>query len=207
MKIAEQIAVCSTRGYPEEDASEWYRKYVVQRSHAQQRGIGRDLTFDQYLALAKESGLEKPDQVGRGDDCFHLARIEDEGNYTLGNCRFIPAFHNRHEAVENGRYAEGARWRIGQTKETSDVLRKMAETKTGRTKASHQGHAVQADKIAKEFVLTAPDGTVHHGKNVVEFSKEHGLHHRCLYDVFAGRSKHHKGWTGHYVSSDQKAVF
>jgi hypothetical protein len=205
MKTNEQVTACIARGYPETDAEAWYRKFVVQRSHAQQRGIGRDLTFEQYLSLAKESGLENPAMIGKSDGCYHLARIEDAGDYTLSNCRFIPAEHNRLEAVENGRYAEGQQWRVGQTKETSETIRRMAETKTGRTKVSHQGIATQADKLAKEFVLKAPDGTVHRGKNVVEFCREHGLQHSNLYGVFSGKKNHHKGWTGHYVSSSQES--
>ena len=78
----------------------------------------------------------------------------------------------------------------------------MAEKLRGRTKENHAGVAIRADKLAKEFVMISPDGTVHQGKNVAEFCKEHDLRTSKVYRVFGGDNAHHKGWTGHYVQEE-----
>jgi hypothetical protein len=200
MRVEEQIKICSETGFDQADSQAWYQKYAIQRQSAQQRGIGRDLSFREYLNLANQAGLTKPDQIGRSAEQFHLSRHGDAGNYTTGNCRFITARENHFEAIQNGTLDRHHAAMIGQTKETSERVRKMAQKKTGRTKENDQGRAAQADKLAKEFVLRAPDGTVHRGKNVVEFCKQHNLDQANLAKVLSGKRPSHKQWTGFYTS-------
>ena len=44
------------------------------------------LTFDEYCQLLIQAGLKSSDLGVKG---YHLARFNDEGHYTLGNCRFL----------------------------------------------------------------------------------------------------------------------
>lgn len=203
MRFDEKTAVVSSAGFAENSTEDWFKKYRSQRDHAVQRGVNRELTFQDYLTLANEAGLKSPDQIGKSSEQYHLSRLGDQGDYIVGNCRFITASQNHVEAFANGRLDTRIEQQIGQTKETSERVRKMAESQTGKTKANNPGTAAQAEKLAKEFVLTAPDGTIHRGKNVVEFCKQHDLQHANLYKVFSGRKQHHKGWTGRYLESDK----
>lgn len=69
----------------------WRKLYVRQPSSS--------ITFDEYLALIKDSGL-RPDMVGLKRGQYHLARHNDSGAYSVGNCRFIPQEQNQKERKE-----------------------------------------------------------------------------------------------------------
>lgn len=56
------------------------------------------ITFREYLDLLKSSGL-RPDDVALSGG-FHLSRLNDEGAYSIGNCRFIPGAENVSERRE-----------------------------------------------------------------------------------------------------------
>jgi hypothetical protein len=185
MNFEEKIATVIALGFPAADAQEWAKKHSAHVGHAAARGLRSELTFQEYVTKAAEAGLQRPAQVGLRVDDFVLARIGDVGDYTSGNCRFITGRQNQIESVENGRRAI--------------AFQKASATMTGRTKDTHAGIKAQAEKLSKRFLLNAPDGMEHRGINVSEFCKANGLNVFSVYDVFSGRRKHHKGWTGQYL--------
>ncbi len=54
------------------------------------------LTLDEMVQLAEEAGIT-PDQVGTKNTDHLLGRINDLGNYEVGNCRFITVLDNKIE--------------------------------------------------------------------------------------------------------------
>jgi hypothetical protein len=189
-------------GLSPEHTNDWNQKYRNHLVNARKRGLESDLTFEDYLDLIVDAGIAEPSSVGRSLNQFQLGRLGDTGNYTKSSCRFITAEQNILEKKQNGGTAnvgkKSGEWRRGLTKETNETIARQAASMTGRTKETHAGVAAQAAKLAKNFVLTAPDGTVHTGNNVSEFSDRHGLNKFSLYNVFSGKQSNHKGWTGHY---------
>lgn len=181
------------------DAEVWFEKYRRHTNATPQRGLRSELSFKEYLDKAKESGITNPSLIGREKGQYSLGRIGDVGNYAVDTCRFITVEQNHRERYEN----EGGRRRIqamiGQTKETSERVRKMSETLTGRTKHNDPGVAAMAESRAKRFVMISPDKIEYSGSNLLEFCQRHELTAVAMYAVFAGRRQHHKGWTGYYV--------
>lgn len=160
---------------------EWRRKFWNLRKAARQKGVACHLTLDQYINLAKEAGIESPNQIGQKIDSFQMGRLGDVGDYELGNCRFITFKQNLDEMTSNGG--------------RSNAINKMI----GRTKDNNQSIASQSDKISKWYRMVSPTGEVFEGKNLKEFCKERGLTVSLVYLVFGGKAKHHKGWTGEYI--------
>ncbi|MEH2569868.1 hypothetical protein V1289_009495 [Bradyrhizobium sp. AZCC 2289] len=74
---------------------EQYRK---QKSNAKSRGILFRLTFDQWWAIWKESGMYE--RRGRGRRGFVMHRFGDSGPYEVGNVEIISASDNFREAME-----------------------------------------------------------------------------------------------------------
>ena len=70
--------------------NKWRRKWDTDKYGLNK---GFDLTFEQYCLLVKEAGL-KSSQLGFNGDGYVLARYNDEGPYTWGNCRFITQKEN-----------------------------------------------------------------------------------------------------------------
>lgn len=184
VRLSQKEVVVKDQGLNAEDAESWYIKYRGQRDHATERGLKSELTFEDYLTKAQEAGITSPEQIGPGKDKFVLGRHGDVGNYTGESCRFIPSEQNLQESHENGRRALAGQ--------------KCAITITGRTKENNPGTAAQAEKLAKNFVMIDPTGTVYRGSNLFEFCGQHGLDARAMYGVFSGRRPHHKQWTGRY---------
>lgn len=203
MDIDERIAVAQKHGYATESAQDWYVRYKRHLFTADKRGVGSELSFDQYMSKAREAGLSDFSEIGRCKGQYQLGRVGDVGVYVDGNCRFITTEQNRRECFENGRATEGNQRRAalmtGLTKDTSERLRKSSESLRGRTKETDAGHAIRAAKIAKQFVLRSPDGVTYTGSNLSEFCDTNDLSKFAMYDVFAGRRPHHKGWTGRYI--------
>lgn len=76
----------------------WKRKQY----DAKKRGIGFDLTLEQFEALILEAGITV-DQIGQRGDQYCLGRVNDEGAYTVGNCRFITVAQNNQEGARSKR--------------------------------------------------------------------------------------------------------
>ena len=70
----------------------WRNKCV----NAKKEGIECKLTFDEYCTLVKEAGLVSS-QLGFTGEKYVLGRYNDEGDYTLENCRFITQKENSDE--------------------------------------------------------------------------------------------------------------
>lgn len=82
-----------------DDDGELFNRYSRKRSNARFRmHIDFDLSFEQYCLLLKDAGV-KSSQIGIHPDCYVLARINDDGGYTWGNCRFITQAENLSERL------------------------------------------------------------------------------------------------------------
>jgi hypothetical protein len=57
------------------------------------------ITFDEYINMIQDAGL-RPSMIGLRRGQYHLARFNDSGAYSPGNCRFIPQEQNQHERKE-----------------------------------------------------------------------------------------------------------
>jgi hypothetical protein len=199
MKFEEKIATVIAAGLKSDDTADWFRKYYHHMQASRSRGVGSDLTFYQYLIKVTTAGLSEPAQIGREKGQFVLGRVGDVGRYTEESCRFITVEKNHSERFENGMHLQYVESLKGQTKETSDRLRKVSEALSGRTKETHAGYQSVSEAKSKNFVLIAPDGKEYRGSNVKEFCALHGLNEFGIYNVFAGRRTHHLGWTGYYL--------
>jgi hypothetical protein len=76
-----------------------FRRYHQQRMNARYRGIGWELTFDQWQDL----WLEHYDRRGRESGQYVMARHGDEGPYAVGNVSIKPVEDNLAEARQNER--------------------------------------------------------------------------------------------------------
>jgi hypothetical protein len=199
VRFDEKIAIVVAAGFPIESTADWFQKYRIHLQGARERNHGTDLTFAQYLAKVIIAGISEPAQIGRMRDQFVLGRIGDVGRYTDGNCRFITAVQNHRERFENGRHLQYVDSLKGANKENSEHYRKISEILSGRTKETHSGYAAVSQARSKNFVLTDPNGVEHRGSNLKEFCEANGLNVFGIYNVFADRRPHYKGWTGYYV--------
>ena len=81
----------------------WTVKEIYRANDAWRQMYARqsasDITFTEYLNTMRDAGL-RPDQVGLRRGQYHLARFNDAGAYTKGNCRFIPQYDNQKERRE-----------------------------------------------------------------------------------------------------------
>lgn len=77
-------------------------QYRIQKQNARQRGIGFELTYEQWLAVWGD----KIELRGRGKGKYCMARNNDQGPYALDNVRIVPfennnkeqhSFYNNHE--------------------------------------------------------------------------------------------------------------
>lgn len=199
MRLTDKESIVQDAGLNVADTAAWFEKYESHRERAVQRGLVSELSFADYLGEVVRADLRVPASISASAGGFVLGRIGDQGNYTLGNCRFIPTEQNNREAWDNRRHVNRIQAMTGQTKETSERVARMAQTKTGRNKENHVGVASMADVKSKNFVLTGPDGVVYEGRNLAEFCKQNGLSSGNMTQVMNGQRKQHKGWTGHYV--------
>lgn len=84
------------------------RKYWSQRSGAKTRGIGWELTFQQWL----DWWGEDLDRRGQGVDGLQMQRVADQGPYALGNIRKGHPRDNSHTysvVLQNRKSVEASR--------------------------------------------------------------------------------------------------
>lgn len=74
------------------------QKFYNKRVNAAKENIEFNLTLDEFRTLVEEAGLI-PSQLGYSGDNYVLARYNDQGDYSLHNCRFITQLENAHEKV------------------------------------------------------------------------------------------------------------
>lgn len=73
-----------------------YQKYKAKCYNGKFQGHECLLTFHEYCLLVQEAGLVSS-QLGYKGEKYDLARYNDEGNYEIGNCRFITHKENLKE--------------------------------------------------------------------------------------------------------------
>lgn len=71
-------------------------KYINKKVNAKAEGLICELTLEQFCNLMKQANI-KSSQLGFTGDNYVLARYNDLGNYTYGNCRFIKQSENAKE--------------------------------------------------------------------------------------------------------------
>lgn len=72
------------------------QRYINKRTNAKQENIEFNLTYEQFIQLVVDADL-KSSQLGFTGENYVLARYNDCGGYTLGNCRFITQKENSDE--------------------------------------------------------------------------------------------------------------
>ena len=184
--MIERMIIVSALGFDPREARAWSEKWRQLKVNAKQKGNTCLLSFDQYVTIAKESGLKSVSEIGTSIDSYQMGRIGDVGNYEVGSCRFITHRKNLQERRENGGDASGASNRVDKLK--------------GQTKHTMDGFARMANANSRDFKATHESGLVVEGRNLREFCKENDLNVEQMYLICAGKRKTaHKGWKGEYV--------
>lgn len=70
-------------------------RFQCQRTRAKQRGIGWELTFDQWFGIWTDSGHWE--RRGRKAGCYCMARNGDKGPYAVGNVSIVTVEQNHSE--------------------------------------------------------------------------------------------------------------
>lgn len=89
-----------------DDDGKLMQRWRNKRVNAKKEGIECKLSFDEYCTLVKEAGLVSS-QLGFTGEKYVLGRYNDEGDYTLENCRFITQKENNDEKQERIFKAKG----------------------------------------------------------------------------------------------------
>lgn len=165
----------SNIGLNPDDLEQWRYKWNNLICGSKGRNVICDLSFEQYTQLAVNAGINSPGQIGQKPGTYQMGRYGDQGDYILGNCRFILQSQNIEERGTNGGNAS-----------ISTKLKGRDAFWVAKTKS-------------KQFQVTSPDGVVYDGENLNQFCKDHGLVQGCMANVCRGVSRHHKGWIGRYV--------
>lgn len=84
-------------GLDPNELREWLKNYSNLKSRAKRYGRECHLTFEEYTQLAVDAELTHASQVGIDPDSYQLGRVQDEGHYIIGNCRFITKTRNLEE--------------------------------------------------------------------------------------------------------------
>ena len=71
-----------------DDDGKLHQKYSNKRVNAKKENIEFNLSFDEYKELMARGGYKSSDLGFTGNNIV-LARYEDNGGYTIDNCRFI----------------------------------------------------------------------------------------------------------------------
>jgi hypothetical protein len=176
-------------GYDPAEVKIWARKWRSLISGANKKACKCLLSFEEYIKLAYEAGVKQPSEIGKSIGSYQMGRLGDQGDYVVGNCRFIKMSQNLAERAENGGNAR-----------TAEAMRKRM---TGVRKETHPGVASMAKKIternSKRFKAVSPTGVVYDGENLKEFSLKQGLNPIAMYQVCSGKYKQHKGWKVEYI--------
>jgi hypothetical protein len=194
------IEFAKSAGFSNRLAELWYSKYLTLRRNSKHEDRGDlKLSFQQYLKLALRAGLTSPNQIGNRPGKYQLGRIGDNGDYEVGNCRFITFEQNYEEWVSNGGRERSIEKRADYNKDTRPAMAAMAEEYRNRNKRTHEYIAKKAERQSRLFKVKSPDGQTYSGRNLKEFCDEHGLHQGCMHIVCSGHRPHHKNWTGRYT--------
>lgn len=175
--IANRVQIVVALGLCNSDSETWHLKWRSLHVRSKRRQIECTLSFKQFLKLALRAGLKSPDEIGRHNHQYNLARYGDAGGYTPRNCRFVLSSVNRDERVTNGGIERGAAKRRGLTKDNCEWRARTAQ------------------KLGRPFCVVSPKGKVIRGSNLTEFCRKHNLNPGCIRQVMRGTRKQSKGWT------------
>ena len=106
-------------------------RYSNKKVNAKAEGLICELSLEQFCKLIKQADI-KSSQLGFTGDGYVLARYNDSGNYTYGNCRFIKQSENAKEKKisENSREASSRNIRTFNDKiKQNPELRKQIDEK------------------------------------------------------------------------------
>lgn len=161
----------SAIGLNPDDVLVWADKWYMMKANAKGKGVVCRLTFEEYVGLAAEAGLNNPHQIGVHNESYHLSRIGDSGDYEIGNCRFLTHNENRIEKITNG-----------------------GDKRGGLKKAG------ALSLWSKNYRLHSVDGEVVEGCCLSSFCKERNLNLNEMASICRGKRKTpHRGWLGEYV--------
>ena len=116
-------------------------------------GVEFLLTATEIVQLFTDAGIT-PNDIGRANHQYGLARHNDTGNYEMGNCRFILAIENQREQKHPTERMRGAT--VLQYKKTHTpygTYESMAEAvrETGICKATLAGRIRSTTEKMKEY--------------------------------------------------------
>ena len=79
------------------------QRYENKKINARKENLECELSFEEYCFLVKKAGYKSSElgYSGKNSKKIVLARYEDKGNYTLGNCRFTTAYENNDEKLNH----------------------------------------------------------------------------------------------------------
>lgn len=192
----------------------WSSKYGRLRDRAKYNGIEFNLSFNDYVNMAVEAGINSPDQIGRNSGKYCVGRIGDLGGYTNGNCRFITTDHNHKEAVINGAYKRSSEkltgrknvshseFMTGKNKSNDIRMKILSDSMTGKTKLNDARVARMAFTKSKRFILKSPLGLEYIGYNLTQFCRDNDLCQTRMSSLCRGEMKQVNGWTGMYLEKE-----
>ncbi|CAM0015714.1 hypothetical protein VPHK397_0087 [Vibrio phage K397] len=163
-----------------------YKKYHTKIHNAAEKGSGvMVMTFEEYAQLALDAGIWA-DDIGRSSNQYHLSRIGDTGDYTVGNCRFIQHCDNNKERMENG------------------GSKSQADKITGRTYENHEGRRTQAEKLSMYYVVTSPEGVEEVCQGLNRYCRDNDISSpNYMHDVANGKRDNHKGWRARKITKEE----
>ncbi len=85
-----------------EDLRKARRKWRQKKYYCNDKDIKMLLTFEEYCELLDRAGITVND-IGQASDKYCLGRYNDEGDYTIDNCRFITSAQNHAEGQSSKR--------------------------------------------------------------------------------------------------------
>ena len=117
------------------------KKYLsYKRGDCKRKGRELHLSESDIQQLLDDAGITI-DQIGNKRGCYVLGRYNDEGEYTMGNCRFITQAQNNAEArtgkplsEEHKRAVSLGRAAAGNSLHSPETKRKIALSASTRTR-------------------------------------------------------------------------
>ena len=161
-------------------AKKRYRKdkiksaYLLQKKNAAARGVGFELSYEDWLGIWKASG--KLEFRGRGKGQYCMCRIGDKGAYTQGNV-FIGAVSDNASAGNAGKVL------------SEETKRLIGESKLGRRRADMEG--ANNHMVKKAQPIHTPHGVF---PSAAVAARELGLSHETPYRRCASSTSRFKDW-------------
>lgn len=101
----------------------WLKEYTIHRLNAARRGIGFELTLEEWVHIWTESGHIH--ERGKEAHQYCMARFKDEGSYRVGNVQIVTARQNALDGDKSRRIAAGPE---ASAKKSISIKRTLAKT-------------------------------------------------------------------------------